>query len=144
MSEETKRQEEELQEEKKGLVVWIKEHRKQLTIAGVGVAVLTASVLGIKNKEAFAETRKSLKELIEKGSVGSERWFRNADLETLEKGRKAVQLDYMNPKLDIDYRSSLYGVLRKFDDAIRIKKYGNKECGFPVHSEHGWYLPSDD
>ena len=144
MSEETKRQEEELQEEKKGLVVWIKEHRKQLTIAGVGVAVLTARVLGIKNKEAFAGTWKSLKELIEKGSVGSERWFRNADLETLEKGRKAVQQDYMNPELDVDYRSGLYGVLRKFDDAIRIKKYGNKECGVPVHSEHGWYLPSDD
>lgn len=43
MSGETKRQDEDIQEEKQGFVVWIKEHRKQLTLAGVGVAVLAAN-----------------------------------------------------------------------------------------------------
>lgn len=129
---------------KKEFVAWIKEHRKELTLAGMSVAVLIATVLGMKNKDTVAQMWKSLKELIEKGSVGSERWLRNADLETLEKARKAVQQDYMNPELDVDYRSSLYSVLRRFDEAIRIKRYGNQACGFPVHSEHGWYLPSDD
>ena len=139
MNEETK-----WQEEQQGFLAWIKAHRKQLALAGVGVATLIASVLGMKNKETITQVWKSLKELIEKGSIGSERWFRNADLETLEKARKAVQQDYMNPELDDDYRSGLYSVLRRFDDAIRIKQYGNHTYGFPVRSEHGWYLPSDD
>lgn len=144
MSEDTKQQEEDIQEDQQGFLVWIKAHRKQLVLAGVGVAALIAAVLGMKNKEAVAQVWKSLKELIEKGSIGSDRWFQNADPETLEKVRNVVHQEYLNPKNDMDYRNWCWSQMKRLDEAIRSKKYGDKEVGFPVYSDHGPYLLSDD
>ena len=44
---------------------WIKAHKKQLTLAGIGVAALIAVVLGIKNKDSLIELWTSLKGTVE-------------------------------------------------------------------------------
>lgn len=90
MSEEAKQQEEDIPEEKQGCLAWIKEHQKQLALAGVGAVALTMTVLGLKNREAIMEMWESLQELIKKGSIGSDRWLRNSSLEELKKARGVI------------------------------------------------------
>lgn len=130
--------------EKKGFIAWVKEHKTQLLFAGVSITTILVTALGLKNKDAITELWNSLKKEIEKGSLYSAKWFEKASLEELEAARKLVQQDYNNPNLDLDYRSDCWNLLNKFDNAIGNIKWGGKEYGYPVHSSHGWYLPSDD
>lgn len=134
---------EELSEEK-GLIAWVKEHKVQLLLAGVSITTLIMTILGLKNKDAINELWVSLKKEIEKGSLYSAKWFEKASLEELQEARKNVQLDYNNPKLDLDYRNECWNLLTKFDNVIGNRKWQGKEYGYPVHSGNGWHLPSDD
>ena len=135
---------EEVTEEKKSFITWIKEHKTQLMIAGVGTAAFIAMVLGIKNKESISELLESWREDLKSGKPLNDKWFNNASLEELEEARTIVQNDYRNPELDMDYRTDCHNLLFRFDQAIGKKKWAGKEPGYPVHSEHGWYLSSDD
>ena len=135
---------EEVTEEKKSFVTWIKKHKTQLMAAGVGTAAFIAMVLGVKNKESFSELLESWREDLKSGKPLSDKWFNNASLEELEEAWKVVQNDYRNPELDMDYRTDCHKLLFRFDQAIGKKKWAGKEPGYPVHSEHGWYLSSDD
>ena len=130
--------------DKKSLSEWVKEHRNQILLAGLSVTTISATILGLKNKDAIIGLWNTLKKQIEKGSLYSSRWFEKASIEELETAREIVQQDYNNPDLDIDYRSSCWNLLKKFDDVIGRKKWNGKEYGYPVHSSNGWYLPSDD
>lgn len=130
--------------EKKGFIAWVKEHKTELLFAGISISSLLLTILGIKNKDAIISLWESLKKEIEKGSLYSEKWFETANLEELEKSRNLVQLDYMNPDLDMDYRTQCLNLLSRFDTAIRKLKRDGTEIGFPVHSSNGWHLPSDD
>ena len=64
---ETEKQEknnaEEVEQDKNGLLAWMKDHKTQLTIAGVGTAAFIATALGIKNKESIGELFKLWQEL---------------------------------------------------------------------------------
>ena len=40
---------EEIENDKKGFVKWVKEHKDQLALAGVSVAAVIAVILGLKN-----------------------------------------------------------------------------------------------
>lgn len=53
-------------EEKKSLLLWIKEHKKQLIIAGVSIATIVGIILAIKNRESILRLWTSLKKAIEK------------------------------------------------------------------------------
>lgn len=130
--------------ERQSFIVWVKEHKKQLLLAGVGVTSLLLTILGLKNKEAIVSLWASMKERIKKGSPYTSKWFEKADLSELREMRKVVQQDYRNPNLDLDYRSDCWELLKKFDDAIGKKQQSDKTLGYPVHREHGWYLPNDD
>lgn len=130
--------------EKKTFIVWVKEHKTQLLLSGIGISTLIMTILGIKNKDVINALWESLKKEIEKGSLYSAKWFENASLEELEKAREVVRLDYVNPDLDLDYRNQCWNLLSRFDNAIGKLKWVGKEIGYPVHSSHGWHLPSDD
>lgn len=56
-------------EERKGLVNWIKKHKKELIIAGVSIGTLTLFVLGIKNQETVKTVWDSLKNIIKQSNV---------------------------------------------------------------------------
>lgn len=130
--------------EKNKVIAWVKEHKSQLLLAGVGVTTAFLTVVGIKNKDALANSWKSLKEQIEKGALYTSKWFEKASLEELEKARETVQKDFNNPKLDLDFRNECHNLLNRFDNAIEKIKWNGKEYVYPVHSSNGWYLPSDD
>ena len=51
--------------EQNQMIKWIKAHKKQLTLAGIGVAALIAVVLGIKNKDSLYALWTSLKGTVE-------------------------------------------------------------------------------
>lgn len=48
-------------EEKKSFLIWVKEHKKQLIIAGVGVATIVGIILAIKNRESIMRMWESLR-----------------------------------------------------------------------------------
>lgn len=55
-----------MENEKKTFVDWIKEHKKELIIAGVSIAAIIAVIIGIKNHKALEEAWASLRKLVEK------------------------------------------------------------------------------
>lgn len=48
-------------EDRKSLIQWIKEHKKQLIIAGISIGTLILIILGIKNRAAIKAVWDSLK-----------------------------------------------------------------------------------
>ena len=115
-----------------------------MLFTGVSITTVILTIAGINNKDAFTNLWKSLKEQIEKGTLYSSKWFEKASLEELEKGREIVHKDFLNPKLDSEYRNECKNLLSCFDNAIeKIRRDGN-EYQYPVHSSNGWYLTSDD
>lgn len=130
--------------EKKGFVVWVKEYKVQLLLAGISVTALIMTILGLKNKDVIKGLWDSLKEEIKKGPLYSAKWFETATLEELEAAREIVQQDYRNPNLDLDYRDECWNLLTKFDKAIGKLQWRGTEYGYPVHSEHGHYLSSEE
>ena len=130
--------------EKKSFITWVKEHKSQLLLAGISVTAVLATAVGLRNKDTLIDFWNTIKKEIEKGSLYSVKWFEKASLEDLEKARKSVKQDYNNPNLDLDYRNDCWNLLNRFDNAIGKIKWAGKEYGYPVHSDGGWYLPSDD
>ena len=57
-----------MEEQKKTCITWVKEHKKELFIAGVSVSTIILVILGLKNQKALEEAWKSLKKLVEKVS----------------------------------------------------------------------------
>lgn len=55
-----------MDEEKKGFMAWVKEHKKELILAGVSIGVIIAIVLGIKKKDALMELWETMKASIKK------------------------------------------------------------------------------
>lgn len=55
-----------MEKEKKTLVNWVKEHKKELIIAGVSIVVIIAVIIGIKNHTALEDAWASLRKLVEK------------------------------------------------------------------------------
>ena len=51
--------------EQSQIIQWIKAHKKQLILAGIGIAAMIALVLGIKNKDTLKTLWASLKGAVE-------------------------------------------------------------------------------
>ena len=130
--------------EKSGFIAWVKEHKTQLLWAGISVTAVLLTILGLKNKDAINDFWNSLKKTLKEGDLFSDKWFKKASVEELYNDREVVQADYLNTKLDDDYRGQCWNLLSRLDAAIRAASNHGSETGFPVHSEHGWYLSSDD
>lgn len=106
---------------------WCIEHKNELLISSLSIGcIIIGSILLEKDSE-----------------YKYHKWFKNASIDELSDARKIIQADYNNPALDDDYRTSLYDILNKFDIAISKKQPSSGLANFPVHSENGWYGPSD-
>lgn len=55
-----------MEKEKRIFVAWVKEHEKELIIAGVSITTIIAIIIGIKNHKALEEARIFLRKLVEK------------------------------------------------------------------------------
>lgn len=53
-------------EKKKSFLLWVKEHKKQLIIAGVSVVTIVGIILGIKNRESIMKLWESLRLVVTK------------------------------------------------------------------------------
>ena len=131
-------------QERNRLISWIKEHKKELLLTGVSITALLLFIVGLKNKEEILFLWNSLKKRIDKGNLFSPKWFEKANLDELHVVRDLVLQDYLNPELDLDYRDECKQLLSRIDNAISRLQCNGKECGYPVHREHGWYLPDKD
>jgi len=147
MNEEIKNKQEleEVSEDEKGLVAWIKMYKKQLVIIGISIPTLIVIVLGLKNKYAINELFDNLKEEIEKASLYSSKWFEKATDAQLDSAREKVRLDYCASGDDFKAACSLQNLLGRFDKEMSKRAWGDETPHAPsIHREHGWYLPNDD
>lgn len=55
-----------MEKEKRIFVAWVKEHEKELIIAGVSITTIIAIIIGIKNHKALEEAWIFLRKLVEK------------------------------------------------------------------------------
>ena len=102
--------------------------KKLLKIGAGGLTLAATTVLAI---------------IGEKNSFGY--FLRNASDEELETAREKVRLDFCNPDLDNDYRIDCQKALGMFDREMSKRAWGDEKPHAPnYHSEHGWYLSSDD
>lgn len=136
---------EEVTEDKNGIMTWIKVHKKQLALIGISIPTLILIAVGLKNKDAIKELLDNLKEKMEKASLYSSKWIKNATDAELETAREKVRLDYCSSGDDFKAACSLQNLLRRFDKEMSIRAWGNETPHAPsIHREHGWYLPNDD
>lgn len=54
------------QENKRGFLTWVKNHKKQLILAGVRTTTIVGIILGLKNKDALTALWKSLSESVKR------------------------------------------------------------------------------
>lgn len=111
---------------------------KKMLLVGTGIAAATTVV-------AYKLTKG--KELKNPTSVYDYtiKYLDSLDLEKLSSARDLVQQEYRNPNRINDRFDDLAGMLRYIDKRTQFLKYGdNPPIGFPVHREHGCYLPNDD
>ncbi len=129
---------------KKDIIKWIKEHKKELIIAGISITAIVAFVLGIKNKDILKETMKNLQEVIKKGYKYSNKWFEKVTDTELDVEREKVRLAFCESSDDFT-ASSLQKLLLRFDKEISKRAWGDEVPHGPsIHREHGWYLSNDD
>lgn len=51
---------------KSDFCIWVKEHKKQLIVAGISVAAIVSIIIGIKNKDTIIELWDSLEKTVKK------------------------------------------------------------------------------
>lgn len=56
-----------MEKEKKSLIDWIKEHKKELIIAGASISALILTILGIKNRKAIEDAWGTLRQITNRG-----------------------------------------------------------------------------
>lgn len=52
------------EKEKKSFIIWVKEHKKQLVIAGVSITAIVLAILAVKNRETLMKLWAELKDAI--------------------------------------------------------------------------------
>lgn len=147
MIEEKEREDAEIEvcSNQKRFLVWVKKHKKQLIIIGIGIPTIIAVVLGIKNEEAIKELWASLKKALEECDLYSSHWFSTVSDETLDIEREKVRLAYCSSGDDFSEACRLQNLLWRFDDEISKRAWGAEIPHAPsIHREHGWYLSNDD
>lgn len=134
-------------DDRRGLVNWIKDHKRQLILAGLSVTTLLAIAIGLKNKETIKDFWKSLVKSIEKytSSPYSNRWFEKATDNELSIEREKIRLEFCSSGDDLENAILLENLLIRFDKEMSRREWGDEVPRAPsIHREHGWYLPNDD
>lgn len=138
---------EESPEDKNSFLAWIKNHKKQLILAGLSITTIIATIVGLKNKEAIKELWGSLKDEMEKVSRTpfSSKWFETATDTELDVEREKVRLSFCSSGDDYETACSLQNLLGRFDKEMSKRAWGDEVPHAPSnHREHGWYLPNND
>lgn len=136
---------EEITEEQKGLLAWIKKHRNELIIAGISVTTIIFVVLGIKNKDSIKTFWNNLKDEISKPRTYSSKWFESVTDDVLSSEREKVRLAYCSSGDNFSEACRLERLLGLFDKEMSKRAWGGETPRPPsIHREHGWYLPNDD
>lgn len=131
--------------DKRGVLAWIKSHKKQLIITGISTSTVIMIVLSLKNKGAIKALWAGLKKELETGSVYSSKWFDTVSDEVLDTEREKVRIAYCSSGNDFNEASRLQNLLWRFDREMSKRAWGDETPHAPsIHREHGWYLLNDD
>ena len=74
----------------------------------------------------------------------SNSWIKALSDKDWEKEREIIRKQTDNYDGDWKKAVRLEKLLYRFDEIMSDRQWGNEPEGFPKHSKHGWYLPSDD
>ena len=119
-----------LPESKKGLLTWIKAHKKEPILIGVSIPTIIAVVLGLKNKDAIKALWSQLNEEIKKANTYSSKWFETVTDEALSTEREKVRLAYCLSGDNFSEASRLQNLLWRFDKEMSKRAWAMR---FPTH-----------
>lgn len=75
----------------------------------------------------------------------SDNWMNSLSDSDLEIEREKVRLAWCSAPKDLATAIRLESILNQFDKIMSNRaRNGNTENGYPIHTEHGWYLSGDD
>lgn len=132
-------------EDKRKFIAWIKNHKKQLVIAGVCITTTFAIIVGIKNKSEIIKLWNTLQEKIKRGDIYSTKWLETATDAELDLEREKVRVAYCSAGADDQAASFLHNLLWRFDNEISKRAWGDEIPHAPtIHREHGMYLLNDE
>ncbi len=127
----------------KGFVAWVRDHKKQLIIAGLTISTIIAVTLS--QKDTIMKLWNGLKKEIEAAKLYSSNWFSNATDAELNSEREKIRLAYCSSGNSLSDAIRLESLLHRFDEEISKRSWGDEIPHAPsIHREHGWYLPNDD
>ena len=134
-----------MEDKKQDIVKWIKEHKKQLILAGISIPTLVMIVLGLKNKESIMKLWADLREEIKKNNLYSSKWFETVSDADLELEREKIRVAYCSSGGDFEAATALQNLLWRFDKEMSKRAWGDETPHAPsISREHGWYFPNDD
>lgn len=58
-----------MENQKKTVIQWVKEHKKQLIAAGISITAIIVAIICLRNKDAIASALKALKEVVSKSQL---------------------------------------------------------------------------
>ncbi len=75
----------------------------------------------------------------------STKWFNTVSDTVLNEEREIVRKQYCSAENNFNKAAMLERLLQRFDETMSKRAWkGSTDYKFPVYSEHGWHLPSDD
>lgn len=114
-----------MEEQKKGLLAWIKAHRKELVIAGISATALVGIILCVKNSDSIGALWKSLISAIKESPTKAPKVSRIA-IEKIAQSSVTVA-DVINPT-----EISVLKTSRTFQDPFEVSDH--------IRNLHeGWY-----
>ena len=110
---------------------FVKKHKKDFyfTLASAGLTLTGFGVVKVLGSEP---------------QKYSSNWFKKATDKVLETERELIRQQYCSSGDNFSLSCYLQNLLNRFDKVMSERAWDGKKPEFPVHREHGWYLPNDD
>lgn len=75
----------------------------------------------------------------------SDKWFASLSDDELDAEREVIRRRFCSAGDDFSFAVAMENLLYMFDKEMSKRSWNGKtDYGYPVHREHGWYLPNDD
>lgn len=83
--------------EKKSFITWVKEHKKQLVIAGVSITAIVLAILAVKNRETLIKLWAELKDAIMDITKSADKITVESTEPSVKVGEVVNVVDVINP-----------------------------------------------
>ena len=96
-----------MEEKKKEFWKWVKAHKKQLILAGIGISAIAAILLGLKHKDALDELWRSLEKTVNSNSKAKSEIIVAPEVSNISVDTANIPRTYSLPQEPIEVKQHL-------------------------------------